>query len=50
MVTNEVGLGIVPANPIARWYRDALGEANQALAAVADEVVLMVSGIPVQLR
>lgn len=50
VVTNEVGLGIVPDNPLARSYRDALGEANQALGRAADEVVFMVSGLPVQLR
>lgn len=49
VVTNEVGLGIVPATPVGRWFRDALGEANQRLAARADEVVLMVSGIPVRI-
>src|SRR5205823_1834589 len=45
-VTNEVGWGIVPDNVLARRYQDALGEANQALAAAADRVVLMVSGLP----
>ena len=50
VVTNEVGLGIVPHTPVGRVYRDALGEANTALARVADAVVLMVSGIPVVLR
>jgi adenosyl cobinamide kinase/adenosyl cobinamide phosphate guanylyltransferase len=45
-VTNEVGLGIVPDNALARRYRDELGLANQTLAAAADEVVLMVAGLP----
>lgn len=49
VVTNEVGLGIVPATEVGRWYRDALGLANQRLAAAADSVVLMVSGLPVEL-
>ncbi|HEX6510799.1 MAG TPA: bifunctional adenosylcobinamide kinase/adenosylcobinamide-phosphate guanylyltransferase [Chloroflexota bacterium] len=49
-VTNEVGLGIVPDNALAREYRDALGGANQALAAAADRVVLMVAGLPVEIK
>jgi adenosylcobinamide kinase/adenosylcobinamide-phosphate guanylyltransferase len=49
-VTNEVGFGIVPDNPLAREYRDALGLANQALAAAADDVVLMVSGLAVAIK
>jgi adenosylcobinamide kinase/adenosylcobinamide-phosphate guanylyltransferase len=50
VVTNEVGLGIVPATPLGRVFRDALGRANQALAAAADEVVLLVAGIPVRIK
>ena len=50
VVTNEIGLGIVPSTPLGRWFRDALGRANQRLAERADEVVLMVSGIPVRIR
>ena len=46
IVTNEVGCGIVPAAPIARWYRDALGSANRQVATIAEEVVLMVCGTP----
>jgi len=46
LVTNEVGAGIVPDNPLARRFRDLAGWTNQRLAAVADEVVLMVAGIP----
>jgi adenosylcobinamide kinase / adenosylcobinamide-phosphate guanylyltransferase len=49
-VTNEVGSGIVPDNPLARRYRDLAGWANQRLAAVADEVVLVASGLPLRLR
>jgi adenosylcobinamide kinase/adenosylcobinamide-phosphate guanylyltransferase len=45
-VTNEVGWGIVPDNPLARKFRDLAGWANQRMAAAADEVVLMVAGIP----
>ena len=45
-VTNEVGWGIVPDNSLAREFRDLSGWANQRMAAVANEVVLMVTGIP----
>jgi adenosylcobinamide kinase / adenosylcobinamide-phosphate guanylyltransferase len=50
VVSNEVGLGIVPAYPLGRLYRDALGRANQRLAAVADRVVFMVAGIPMWVK
>jgi adenosylcobinamide kinase/adenosylcobinamide-phosphate guanylyltransferase len=50
VVSNEVGLGIVPAYPLGRLYRDALGRANQRLAAAADKVVLMVAGIPLAVK
>ena len=50
VVSNEVGLGIVPDNAAARAYRDLLGWANQRLAAVATEVYLVVAGIPVDLK
>jgi adenosyl cobinamide kinase/adenosyl cobinamide phosphate guanylyltransferase len=44
VVSNEVGLGIVPANSLSRTYRDALGRVNQAWAAAADRAILMVAG------
>ncbi len=50
LVTNEVGMGIVPANEAARKFRDVLGRLNQEVAALADEVILMVSGVPVALK
>jgi adenosyl cobinamide kinase/adenosyl cobinamide phosphate guanylyltransferase len=50
VVSNEVGLGVVPATRLGRVFRDALGEANRIIAAAADRVVLMVSGIPLQVR
>ncbi len=49
-VTNEVGLGIIPENPAARLYRDLLGRCNRAVAAQADAVVFMVSGLPLELK
>lgn len=50
IVSNEVGLGVVPAYPAGRVYRDALGMANQMLARNADEVYFMVAGIPIPLK
>ena len=49
-VTNEAGSGIVPDNALARKFRDLAGRCNQIVAAGADEVVLMVCGIPVPLK
>ena len=50
VVSNEVGCGLVPATPLGRLYRDLLGRANQRLAAEADEVLLMVAGIPLTVK
>jgi adenosylcobinamide kinase/adenosylcobinamide-phosphate guanylyltransferase len=50
MVTNEVGMGIVPENELARRFRDNAGALNRRLAAVADEVILMVAGLPVSVK
>jgi adenosylcobinamide kinase/adenosylcobinamide-phosphate guanylyltransferase len=50
LVSNEVGSGVVPPYPAGRVYRDALGELNQRVAAVADNVVLMVAGLPLALK
>ncbi len=50
LVSNEVGLGIVPADPLGRRFRDLAGFANQRMAEVADKVVFMVSGIPLFLK
>jgi len=50
LVTNEVGGGIVPEHALARAFRDAAGLMNQRIAAVADEVVLTVSGLPLVLK
>jgi adenosylcobinamide kinase/adenosylcobinamide-phosphate guanylyltransferase len=50
IISNEVGWGIVPDNPLARNFRDLSGNLNQALAAVADQVILTVAGIPLFLK
>ncbi|MEM6962853.1 MAG: bifunctional adenosylcobinamide kinase/adenosylcobinamide-phosphate guanylyltransferase [Myxococcota bacterium] len=50
LVTNEVGLGIVPEHALARRFRDLAGFAHQRLAAAADEVVLLVFGIPLKIK
>ena len=50
VVSNEVGLGIVPDNALARQYRDALGRVNQAFAAGSAEAWLLVSGLPLKLK
>jgi adenosylcobinamide kinase / adenosylcobinamide-phosphate guanylyltransferase len=47
IVSNEVGLGLVPPYALGRYYRDGLGWANQRLAQVADRVVFMVAGLAV---
>jgi adenosylcobinamide kinase/adenosylcobinamide-phosphate guanylyltransferase len=50
VVSNEVGLGLVPDNPLGRLYRDLLGKANQTLAAHAEAVYFMVAGLPVDVK
>ena len=50
IVTNEVGMDLVPANKMGRLYRDLMGKVNQLLAEQADEVYLMVAGLPVKLK
>jgi len=49
-VTNEVGMGIVPDNALARQYRDIAGMVNQKVAAYADEVYLVVSGLAIEIK
>ncbi len=49
-VTNELGMGGVSANPLQRRFADLMGMLNQHVAQMADEVVLMVSGIPVKVK
>ncbi len=50
IVSNEVGLGLVPGSKVGRLYRDLLGKANQMLAQCADEVYLMVAGLPMKTK
>jgi adenosyl cobinamide kinase/adenosyl cobinamide phosphate guanylyltransferase len=50
VVSNEVGLGLVPDNPLGRLYRDLLGRANQTLAVQAEAVYFMVAGLPVDVK
>lgn len=49
-VSNEVGMGIVPENRLARQFRDLAGEANEMIAAAADEVHVTFSGLPLRLK
>lgn len=50
VVSNEVGTGIVPGDPLSRRFRDMLGLANQSIAEKADEVIFMQAGIPVKIK
>lgn len=49
-VSNEVGLGIVPDNAMARRFRDMAGDINQAVAAIVDHVIFVAAGLPVTLK
>ena len=50
LVSNEVGLGIVPDNPLARMFRDLSGAAHQRLAEICTDVHFVVAGLPVTLK
>ena len=50
VVSNEVGMGLVPPYPLGRLYRDVLGRANQFLAKQADQVLFMVAGLPMTVK
>jgi len=50
LVSNEVGMGIVPEYALGRLFRDALGRVNQAAAAACGEVYLLVAGLPLRLK
>jgi adenosylcobinamide kinase / adenosylcobinamide-phosphate guanylyltransferase len=49
-VSNEVGMGIVPDNPLSRLYRDLVGRCNQIIAGASNRVVLLISGQPLELK
>jgi adenosylcobinamide kinase/adenosylcobinamide-phosphate guanylyltransferase len=50
VVSNEVGMGLVPAYPMGRMFRDVVGRANKKVASSADEAYFVVSGIPIKLK
>lgn len=50
LVSAEAGMGVVPPSPLGRAFRDLLGRVNSALAVVADEVYLLVAGLPVDVK
>ena len=50
VVSNEIGMGIVPGDKLTRLYRDMVGRANQEIAKEADEVFLVVSGISLKIK
>jgi adenosylcobinamide kinase / adenosylcobinamide-phosphate guanylyltransferase len=50
LVSNEVGMGLVPLYPLGRAFRDALGRINQLAAARADDVFLLVAGVPLRVK
>jgi adenosylcobinamide kinase / adenosylcobinamide-phosphate guanylyltransferase len=50
LVSNEVGSGVVPAYTLGRRFRDLVGEINQRVASVADNVLFMVAGLPLLLK
>ena len=50
VVTNEVGFGVHPPSELGRWFQDGLGRVNQMLAEAADQVVLMIAGVPMTIK
>ena len=50
IVSNELGLGLVPSYPLGRYFREIVGKMNQAVAKRADEVYFVVSGIPMKIK
>ena len=50
IVSNELGMGLVPSYPLGRYFREIAGKMNQIVAEKADEVYLVVSGIPMKIK
>ena len=50
LVSNELGMGVVPGDPISRWFRELSGNVNRLVAEEADEAYLIVSGMPIRLK
>ena len=50
IVSNELGMGIVPATPLGRYFREIAGKMNQLIAEKSDEVYFVVSGIPMKIK
>ena len=50
VVSNEVGMSIVPENPLGRKFRDLSGQINQKIAAIADKVIFLTAGLPMYLK
>jgi len=50
LVSNEVGMGVVPPYPLGRIFRDVLGRVNAEMAQRADAVIFMLSGLPIELK
>jgi len=50
IVSNELGMGIVPSYPLGRYFREIAGKMNQKIAEIADEVYFVVSGIPMKIK
>jgi len=50
IVSNEVGMGLVPSYPLGRYFREIAGKMNQSVAEKADEVYFVVSGIPMKIK
>ena len=50
LVTNEVGMGIIPSDPLSRAFQGHLGRLNREVASVANELYMMVSGVPLQIK
>lgn len=50
LVTNEIGMGVLPSNKLSRFFNEVAGEINQILAEISDDVYLVVSGIPMKIK